>query len=98
MTENELISVREGLRDPRSFVDRLLRQPGGYVLSFLRHPRQTLLGFPKTVAPEAVPLEAESKPMTEVKDSLPDLSGWPWRSPGRNGPAQIPNGKTLPQI
>jgi FkbM family methyltransferase len=98
MTENDLISVREGLRDPRSFVDRLLRQPGGYVRSFLHHPRQTLFGFPKTVAPEALPLEAESEPVTEVKDSWPDLSGWPWQSPARMVPAKMPSGKPWPRI
>ena len=98
MTENDLISVREGLRDPRNFVDRLLRQPGGYVRSFLHHPRQTLFGFPKTVAPEALPLEAESEPVTEVKDSWPDLSGWPWQSPARMVPAKMPSGKPWPRI
>src|SRR5260221_14373042 len=100
MTENDLISVREGLRDPRSFFDRLLRQPGGYVRSFLRPPRQTLFGFPKTVAPEALPPEpeAESEPVTEVKDPWPDLSGWPWQSPARMVPAKMPSGKPWPRI
>lgn len=98
MTENDLISVREGLRDPRSFVDRLLRQPGGYVRSFLHHPRETLFGFPKTLAPQPLPVEAESEPVTEVKDSWPDLSGWPWRSPARTVPAKMPSGKPWPRI
>ena len=97
MTENDLISVREGLRDPRNFVDRLLRQPGGYVRSFLRNPRQTLFGFPKTVAPQPLPLEG-IEAVTEVKDSWPDLSGWPWQSPARMVPAKMPSGKPWPRI
>jgi hypothetical protein len=42
MSENELISVREGLRNPRGLVARLARQPGSYARGFVRQPRQML--------------------------------------------------------
>jgi FkbM family methyltransferase len=55
MTENDLISVREGLREPKSFVSQLVRHPRRYIRLFLQHPREALFGFPKvamTTAPQ----------------------------------------------
>jgi hypothetical protein len=51
MTENRLISVREGLRSPRNFLARLVRQPGSYARAFLHQPRQLLFGFHKPGLP-----------------------------------------------
>jgi FkbM family methyltransferase len=110
VTKNDLICVREGIRSPRTFVARLIRQPGAYVRSFLRHPRETLFGFPKAVVPPvpaevAPPVPAEVAPPVPAEvvspappPPWPDLTGWPWESPARIVPAKMPSGEPWPRI
>jgi FkbM family methyltransferase len=106
MTENELISVREGLRNPRNFVARLVRQPGSYARGFLRQPLQMLFGFPKPAVPAdttvttetEVPADTTVTTETELKQAWPDLEGWPWRSPAQVVPAKMPSGNSWPKI
>jgi glycosyltransferase involved in cell wall biosynthesis len=78
MTENELISLREGLRNPRNYVGRLVRQPGRYVRSFLLHPYKTLFGFSKSAvrsAPVAQDRDmiavTQAEPESEIQSALP---------------------------
>src|SRR4029077_20130512 len=99
MTEDELISLRQGLRSPRNYVGRLLRQPGPYVRSLLLHPYETLFGFSKSaVRSVPVPQDTETIAETGVKPAWPDLSRWPWRSLGQIVPAKMPSGKPWPKI
>jgi len=112
MTENRLISVREGLRSPRNFIGRLVRQPGSYARAFLHQPRQMLFGLhkPELSADIVVPgqamkeakviAEAEANAIAEkeLKQAWTDLVGWPWRSPAQVVPAKMPSGKSWPKI
>ena len=78
MTEKELISLREGLRSPRKYVGRLVRQPGRYVRSFLLHPYETLFGFSKS-AIQSVPVPqdpetiaaTQAKPEPKIQSAIP---------------------------
>jgi FkbM family methyltransferase len=88
MTENDLISVREGLRDPRNFVSRLVRQPRAYMRAFLRYPRQALFGVSQIVVPQRERAERIG----------PDLGLWPWQPPTQLVPAKMPSGKPWPRI
>src|SRR5271165_3228593 len=105
MMQNDLISVREGLRSPRNFVVQLLRKPGTYARAFLRRPRQALFGFPESAAR---PVENRTTPEPSVESlavsaspqapAWPDLGLWPWQSPPQMIPAKMPNGKPWPRI
>jgi GT2 family glycosyltransferase len=66
MMENELISLREGLRSPRNYIDRLMREPRRYVRGFLLHPYQTLFGSSK-IAVQSVPLPQDPETIVAAR-------------------------------
>src|SRR3981081_3746303 len=88
MTETDLISFREGLRDPRNFVSRMVRQPRAYMRAFLRYPRQALFGVSQIAVPQREGAERSGR----------DLGLWPWQPPTQLVPAKMPSGKPWPRI
>lgn len=92
---NDLISVRKGLRQPRTFVLQLVRNPVTCVRAFLRHPREALFGFPKNPGPPPRPVAMGATPRDHP---WPNLGLWPWQSSAQIVSAKMPSGKPWPKI
>jgi GT2 family glycosyltransferase len=106
--KDDVISVREGLASPKSFLVQFARRARTRLRALLHHPYQALFGFREAVAtpvppsqPEttpAPPVETETERITQGNPAWPNLGLWPWLSPAQVVPAKMPNGKPWPRI
>jgi FkbM family methyltransferase len=67
MTEKDLMSIREGLRTPRSFVTCLMRHPLRCLGHLLSHQHEAPSGIPEVTGPPA--LSPSASPETNVVES-----------------------------
>ena len=96
------------LRQPGRYVRSFFFHPYETLFGFkipvqsLPAPRDSEAALVSEAAPEqeiqSLPENVEMSAQTEIKQTWPDLSRWPWRPLGQLVPAKMPGGKPWPRI